>query len=192
MGRVFKIVFALLLLLIIVFLTFGSIIYMYGIGAKPEKSDCIIVLGCQVYGTVPSALLKARLDEGLRLFNEGYGRIIIVSGGKGLGEDISEAQAMKDYLVSKGMDSSKIIMEDKATSTYENIVLSKERMEDRGLRSAVIVSNKFHLRRTSLIAQKEEVTASCSGVFASGYLGYEIKGFLREILALMKYYITGR
>lgn len=192
MGKVIKYLFLLLALIFLVFIIIGFVIISFGNNAKPVKSDCIIVLGCQVYGTVPSPFLRSRLDEGCRLYNEGYGNYIIVSGGKGTGEKISEAQAMKDYLVLKGIPPEKIIIEDKSTSTLENIIFSKEKMNERGFISAVIVSNKYHLKRSSIIARKAGIEGSCSGVFVEQYKSHELAGFLREILALSRCYIIGR
>lgn len=176
---------------VLVCLFLGFVILRFSSAAAPVKSDCIIILGCKVKGSELSPFLIARTDEGLRLYNEGYGEYIIVSGGRGPGEDITEAQAMKDYLVGKGVEPSRIIIEDKSTSTYTNIKYSSEVMKQRGMKSAVIVSNKYHLRRASLMAKSEGIEGSCSGVFVSDYKTHEITGFLREILALGKYYILG-
>ncbi|WP_333887575.1 YdcF family protein [Clostridium sp.] len=177
--------------IIIVFLgaliTEVNIIY-FGKNAKPEKSDCIIVLGCKVYGSTPSPFLLWRLNEGLELYRKGYGKYIVVSGGKGPGENISEAKAMKNYLVYKGVDSSKIIMEDKSMSTMENLSNSKKVMEEKAFKSAVIVSNEYHLKRASLMAESQGIDGSYSGVFVYLYKSREITGYIREIPALWKYY----
>lgn len=172
---------------------FAAIIGGFGFFAKPEKSDCIIVLGCQVKGTVPSPFLAARLDEGIRLFKKGYSNYIIVSGGKGTGEEISEAEAMKNYLESKGIDKNKIIMEDKSLSTMENLGFSKALMDSKGFKNAIIVSNKYHLKRASVMARKNGIVdASFSGVYVSKYPSSEITGFIREIPALIRLYLLGR
>jgi len=190
-----KILIKAMLFLIIFFIISGAALGIailgFGISSKPVKSDSIIILGCQVYGTVPSPFLKARLDEGLRLYNEGYGSFLILSGGRGSGEEISEAEAMKNYLQSMGVDPEKMILEDRSESTMENIEFSKEKMEEHGLKTAVIVSNKYHLKRASLIAKKVGIKASFSGVFVSQHKNHEIKGFFREILALLKFYVVG-
>ncbi|MFC0906525.1 YdcF family protein [Clostridium sp. MT-14] len=164
-------------------------IVFFGEDTKPERSDCIIVLGCRVYGTTPSPFLTGRLDRGLELYNKGYGKYIIVSGGKGEGESISEAEAMRQYLLSKGMDNSKIIAEDKSSSTMENLINSKKIMDAMGFHSAVIVSNKYHLKRASLMAKSQHIKGSYSGVFISSYKAHEISGYIREIPAVWKYYI---
>ncbi|MCI1944081.1 YdcF family protein [Clostridium luticellarii] len=163
-------------------------VVFFGENAAPEKSDCIIVLGCRVYGTSPSPFLVWRLNRGLELYNKGYGKYIIVSGGKGEGENISEAEAMKTYLISRGMDGSKVIAEDKSASTMANLINSKKIMDQMGFKDAVIISNKYHLKRASLMAQSQHIDATYSGVFVSSYKKHEIIGYIREIPAMWKYY----
>ncbi|MGO5072570.1 YdcF family protein [Clostridium sporogenes] len=186
--KIFKgfIFFIILAFLIIVILA-SKIIY-FGVKSQPQKSDSIIILGCKVKGNDPTPFLQWRLDEGLRLYNEGYGKYIIVSGAKGPGENISEAEAMEKYLIQKGVDKNFIILEDKSKNTLENIKFSKKKMEDNNLKSSIIVSNKYHLKRAELLCQKEGIKASYSGVFVKPHMCHEIVGFLREIPALLVYY----
>ncbi|HBM80880.1 MAG TPA: YdcF family protein [Clostridiaceae bacterium] len=167
----------------------GIKIYSFGVKAMAVRSDCIIILGCRVYGTLPSPFLNARLDEGVRLYSQGFGQYIIVSGGRGNGELITEAEAMKRYLLSRGIDESKIIIEDDSISTVQNIKFSKQKMDEYNLKTAVIVSNKYHLKRASIMAADKKIRASYSGVFVRDYYGREIFGFLREIPAVIKYVI---
>lgn len=187
--RVLSVVKYLLLIAALIAIFIEADIVTFGRKAKPSKANCIIVLGCQVFGTNPSPFLQTRLNEGLRLYNEGYGEYIIVSGGKGPGEDVTEAEAMKKYLVDKGVESKNIFIEDKSNSTMENLVLSKEIMDKNKLKDAVIVSNKYHLRRVSLMAKRISIDASYSGVFVKQYKFLEYKGHLREAMALVKYLI---
>lgn len=165
-------------------------IFYFGESSKPKKSDCIIVLGCQVYGTTPSPFLVWRTEHALKLYKDGYGKYIIVSGGKGQGENISEAEAMKRYLVSKGMEASKILIEDKSGSTMANLINSKAIMDEKGLKTAIIVSNKYHLKRASLMAKQQNINGSYSGVFVTPYKYHEFIGYIREIPALIKYYLV--
>lgn len=181
-----------LYILVISFIAIIAVVFQityFGKTAKPEKSDCIIVLGCSVYGTVPSPFLTWRTEEALKLYNKGYGQYIIVSGGKGPGEDISEAEAMKRYLTLRGVDPSKIIKEDKSGSTMANLINSKAIMKKENFHTAVIVSNKFHLKRAALMAKDQGINASFSGVFVETYKYHEFIGYIREIPALAKYYI---
>ena len=169
---------------VVLVLALGGWIAAFGLMARPEKSDCIIILGCRVYGTVPSPFLVSRIEEGLRLYREGYGEYIIASGGQGSGEDISEAQAMKDYLMRRGVQESRIITEDESTSTFANLQYSKEKMLQHNLETTIVVSNKYHLARASIMAKSLGLNATYSGVFVSEHKRPEILGFLREIPAL--------
>ncbi|AST57950.1 putative membrane protein [Thermoanaerobacterium thermosaccharolyticum] len=71
----------------------------FAYNVKPAKSKAIIVLGCAVYGKNPSPFFKERLNEVIRFYKAGHGKHIIVSGGKGSGENISQAEAGKEYLL---------------------------------------------------------------------------------------------
>lgn len=190
MKKLFKIAVGIIIIMIFIIIITSISIYNFGWKSKPVKSDTAIILGCQVYGSVPSPFLMWRCDEGLRLYKDGVVSKIIVSGGKGQGENISEAQAMKIYLISKGMDESDVIIEDESASTAANLINSSRIMKQFDLKSAVIVSNKYHLKRASLIAKSLDINASYSGVFVTPYKNHEYYGFIREIPALMKYYIV--
>lgn len=189
MKRVIKFLGVLIGSLLVIFILIEAMIISFGANSKPKKSDVIIVLGCAVYGKFPSPFFKERLNEALRLYNEGYAKYIIVSGGKGEGEFISEAEAGKEYLVKKGVPAKFILLENKSFSTYENLLFSKKLMEKYSLKTAVIVSNKFHLKRSSIIAKKIGIKATFSGVFVDKYIHEEIRGFLREVPALLHSYL---
>ena len=90
------------------------------------SEDAVIVLGAAVHGKTPSLTLKKRLDKAVEYHAQNPNAVIVVSGGQGAQEDISEAEAMKIYLIENGVKSDKIIKEENATSTYENFKFSKE------------------------------------------------------------------
>lgn len=171
-----------------IYLLLLSLVVAFGYFSKPAKSDCIIVLGCMVYGQDPSPFLKERLNEAIRLYNSGYAGYIIVSGGQGKGENISEAEAMKIYLIEKGIKKEKIIKENISKNTYENLNNSKQIMDKMHFKTAIIVSNKFHLFRAKTVAEKLKINSTYSGVFVKRYIYHEAYGFLREPLGLVKYY----
>lgn len=189
MNRVKKVIIYVILFGIIVTLGLGMNIYLFGKNSKAEKSDCIIILGCSVYGETPSTFLQWRIEEGYRLYKKGYGKYILASGGKGPGENISEAEAMKRYLMSKGIKEEYIIKEDKSTTTMENLKNCKNMMEKKNLKNAVVVSNKYHLKRASLMTNKVGIDSSFSGVYVVAHKNHEIYGFIREIPALLKFYV---
>ncbi|WP_300385244.1 YdcF family protein [Clostridium sp.] len=123
-------------------------------------SKYVIVLGAGVRGTTPSLTLIQRLDATLEYVNkQEEDVIIIVSGGQGKGEDISEALAMKTYLVSKGIKENYIVMEDKSTTTNENLKFSKSIIETISSEPAdklniTVITSDFHAYRSSKIAKK--------------------------------------
>ncbi len=125
---------------------------------KPDTPKTAILLGCKVNGSSPSLMLKRRLDAAYEYLTENKDTIIIVSGGKGENEDISEAECMKEFLVSKGISSSRIIMEDKSSTTAENLEFSRKILEEYGLgNEAVIITDSFHQLRASMIAKNLDI-----------------------------------
>ncbi|GAA0725467.1 YdcF family protein [Clostridium malenominatum] len=189
MNKVMKFFLGIISLGLLTSIFLAISIYNFGWNTKAEKSQCVIILGCSVYGETPSPFLKKRIEEGYRLHKEGVVDYIIPSGGQGPGENISEAEAMKRYLLNKGVKEELIIKEDLSTSTMENLQECKKIMEEKGFEKAIIVSNKFHLKRASLMAKEVGIDGSYSGVFVEEYKSKEIYYFFREILALAKFYI---
>ena len=86
-----------------------------------NKNSTVIVLGCRVKEGRPSLMLKRRLDSAYEYLSANPDTFVIVSGGKGNDEIMSEAQCMRDYLCEKGISSDRIIMEDKSSSTYQKL-----------------------------------------------------------------------
>jgi uncharacterized SAM-binding protein YcdF (DUF218 family) len=156
---------------------------------EPQKSDVLLVLGCRLHGSKPSPSLKLRLDKALELYREGYGAIILVSGGQGPDEIMPEAQMMKKYLTENGIPINKILTEEHSTSTWENIKYSKEIMDQRGLETAMVVTNDFHIYRSISMAKKAGIPAAGAAAPSVPHLK---KGYMfRETLAVMKYWLLG-
>jgi Uncharacterized conserved protein len=180
--RIFVILGALLILLGL------SQLYIFTGGTKKitEKSDAIIVLGCKVNGKEPSRFLLERTLKAKELYSEGLGEYIILSGGQGSGEEISEAMCMKKILVDDGIPEDKLILEDKSKNTYENLNNSREIIKEKNFNSVIIVSNEFHLRRAEMLGDKLGIKAEYTGVFVKDKWFTEIYGGVREIPAIIK------
>lgn len=115
--------------------------------------DIIFVFGAGLFGDQMSLALKSRLDVAYQLALDYPLALIVVSGGQGEDEWISEAEAMASYLEKRGIAHKRIIQENKSTSTYENLAFSKDFLSFDG-KKTVLVSNQFHLYRARKIAKK--------------------------------------
>ena len=162
-------------------------------GAPEDTCDYVIVLGAGVRGSTPSLILSSRIDAAYTYLTEHPEVICIVSGGKGDGENISEAQCMFDHLTARGIDPARIWMEDQSTSTRENLRFSLALIEERtGQRPdrAAILSNEFHLFRAGLFAREQGL--HMAGVPArTPWVTLLVNYFLREIVAVWYYSILG-
>ncbi len=184
--------FGALLVLLIGIIAFGilegALIYT-GNQSPVKEANYMIVLGAKVNGTRPSAALNKRLEAALSYASNNPSTQVIVSGGKGPGENISEAQAMADYLTTHGIDQSRIILEDKSTNTNENIQYSKKLMTDSSL-TTVLVTNDFHVFRGIQIC-KENGISQISGLGAGTPWRLVINSYIREAFAVAKDYMAG-
>lgn len=163
------------------------------IADKPEPgADCVIVLGAAVRGENLSATFRARLDCAYDYLAENPETKVIVTGGMGSGESVTEASAAKRYLAGRGIAQERIYMEDRSTSTQENLLFSKEILarefdEDARL---ILVSSDYHLYRARLVAKKQGLDVETMGNRSIIYL---IPNFyLREYVAVLGYWMLGR
>lgn len=122
----------------------------------PESTDTtVVVLGCKVKNGAPSLMLRRRLDAACEYISENPEVYVIVSGGQGSDESISEAECMKDYLISRGIAPQRIFEEDKSASTDENLSFSKEIIEREELPEHItIVTDGFHQLRSDMKAHR--------------------------------------
>lgn len=171
------------------FLLLESIIIYHG-NVQPEaNAEYMIILGAKVRGTQLTRALKKRLDTAVVYLKENKETMVIVSGGQGNGEDISEAEAMKTYLITMGIEESRIIEEKQSTNTNENIQFSKEFIEGSDNR-VVIVSNDFHIFRATRIAKKQDI-GDVQGLGAPTGDILFISYYIREAFAVIKDKLVG-
>lgn len=161
------------------------------------QPQTMIILGCQVKPWGPSVLLQDRLDKALAYLQEHDQITVIVSGGQGPDEPVSEAQCMRDYLVEHGIVPERIHMEAASHNTYENLINSAALMEELGLEEAdgvVLVSNGFHLTRARMLWGRvtggEESVSTLAA--PSSHVPSRMWMYIREPLALVKSYFVDR
>lgn len=153
-----------------------------------EASDYIIVLGASVEGVVPSRTLEYRLETAYQYLITFEDSKAVLSGGQGKNEDISEAEAMFRYLVSRGIDGERLILEDRSANTYENLQNTFALLGNNKDLKLCIVSSDFHILRAKLIAS--ELGMQVSGFGAKSYIPLIPNYYVRELLAVVKELIT--
>lgn len=184
-----NIIFFLLLLVAIVIGSIEGMILHCENAKAVSDADYMIILGAQVKGSTVSRSLRYRLDTAVDYLKDNKQTKVIVSGGQGKGEDITEAEAMFVYLVNQGVESCRIIKEEHSTNTEENIRYSRQYITG-APKNIVIVSNGFHLYRALAIGKKQGLEIG-SGLAAPTDAIMRPHYYLREALAILKYKITG-
>ena len=124
--------------------------------------DAIIVLGAAQYNGRPSPVLRARLDHAIVLYREGYAPLIVVTGGVGRGDTISEAIVGRRYLVAREVPDESVIAQPVGRSTRTSMTAVGEWLRDRGLRRVLLVSDPFHMFRLRLEAHRIALEAYTS------------------------------
>jgi len=154
-----------------------------------EDLDCIIVLGAQVRDSGPSAVLQYRLDTAYDYLTEHPATRCIVTGGQGPNEPAPEADVMARYLEQRGIDPARIIVEDRALNTQQNIANSMAFLDAETERVG-IVTNNFHVFRSVALAHKKGIV-NVVGISAPSTTLYLPNNLLRESFGIAKDFLTG-
>ena len=125
----------------------------------PDDADYLIVLGCGVFGTSPSPSLRERLEAAGDFLEAHPDCVAVVSGGQGEGEDISEAECMRRWLEARGISAERILVEDRAMSTEENMTFSAPMIEAHSGKpyaenAIAVCSSEYHLYRARWLARR--------------------------------------
>lgn len=150
--------------------------------------DFIIILGSKINkdGTL-TPLLQGRVDKAIEFGNKQYEAtkkkiVFVPSGGQGKDESMAEAEAIKNYLTSKGIKGKQIIIEDKSKSTIENMKFSKERIEEIKKQAKVSFSTtSYHVFRSGVIANREGL--DCQGMGSRTKWYFYTNALIREFIA---------
>ena len=194
--RGLKLVLALVLVGVLGFSAlFGAVLSgMYDqIDGEPQV---MVILGCQVKPWGPSILLQDRLDKALEYLETEPDMTVVVSGGQGPDEHISEARAMADYLMEQGIEQERILLEDQSHNTVQNLTLTRRLLDELGYdleQDIVVVSNGFHLTRVRMLWARVWEEDNLSTLAApSSHVPSRLKMYLREPLALAKSFVFDR
>ena len=181
-----KMITNILLVMIVLFCIYCAAaigLMLYGANNPPEEGATLVVLGCQVRGKEPSHTLRLRLEAACRYLNENPRAKAVLSGGKGDHEEISEAQCMYNYLTEKGISPDRLYIEDKSTTTNENIRFSEEIIKKNGLDPRLaIATDWYHEFRAGLICRRQGYSCGAVSADTAGYLTAHL--VTREIFAI--------
>ena len=156
----------------------------------PEKADCILVLGARVRadGSL-SHSLENRCRRALELYRQGMAAKLIVCGGQGGNEPMSEAQAMRRYMLENGVRAADVLLEDKSRSTVENLANARAMMRAQGFETALVVTSDYHVQRTRWLVRDAGIRASFAAAASPGDGKLHIKARIQETESWIWYFI---
>lgn len=150
----------------------------------PHPAGAILVMGAAQYDGVPSPDLKARLDEALSLYHNGYAKLIVVTGSKEPGDTYTEAEAGARYLESRGVPASDIVQAG-GDNTYENIQDAAAELSARKTRVVLMTTDPFHEDRSMAIASDLDLVPSPTPTMTSPITGWSrLPFFLKEAMGV--------
>lgn len=161
---------------------------LYGRLGRRVRADAIIVLGSGLLGDDVSPLLASRLDRALECRGSSPAEpVIVVSGGQGADESVSEAEAMSVYLRTAGVPAQTVLLEDKAATTEQNLRFSMNLLAEHGRTGRIVaVTNNYHVFRTAVLSRKLGLRLDVVGARTASY--FVPSAFLREFVALLAEY----
>ena len=193
---IWRILAACLGLLVALFCVLEGIVIFGSGSSKDQEADVVVILGAMVYQRGPSPILVRRMNAALDWLETHPDAVVVASGGQGVDEPESEAQAMADYLAEHGIARERILLEDQSFNTYQNLsnsaALLKEQGYDLDATRVMVVSNGFHLVRVRMLADRCGLHVSTLAASMPDDLGNTIYCYGRETLALIKSFFLDR
>ena len=186
-------VFLLFLILLTGFIAYATFdIYSYGKVNKLIKSDVAIVLGAGVQTNEPSPVFQERINHGIWLYQNGYVKKILFTGGKSENNKYSDAFIAGKYAMRNGVPVKDILLEEKSTITQENIFFAIKILHENNMSTAIIVSDPLHMKRSMLMVKDYNLTAYSSPTPTTKYQSLKTKvPFLaREVFFYIGYIIV--
>ena len=153
-----------------------------------ERSDYAIVLGAAVQETgAPSRIMRNRLAAAMEFMEKNPKAMVVLSGGQGNDEPMTEAQCMYDTLISMGADPKRLILEDRSHTTRENLINSMAIIEGQGgtRQPIALITSEFHQRRAAYIADSLNIETCAVSAHTDRWF-YRVNYTLREVFAFVK------
>lgn len=179
----------LLLLLVFYIAVNAASICIYSTKDETQNADTAIILGAAATDEGVSPVFRERINHGIWLYQNGYVKKLIITGGYGDGNLYSDSYIGKQYAIGQGIPEDAILLEETSTITEENLENAMEVMENNGYDTALIVSDPLHMKRAMLMAQDKGLKAYTSPTRTSMYKSiYEKTKFTaREVFFYIGY-----
>ena len=167
-------------------------VFISGRTPRPaNKSDAIVVLGARVMpdGELSTTLLR-RVETAYEAYDAGFGDYLIVCGAQGEDEPVTEAFAMREALIRMGVPEDRVILEDQSYNTEENLGNARKIMDERGMKTALVITSDYHLQRSLWLAKDAGLVAEGMAAPGPDLWQNRIKGRAREALAWVDYWLA--
>jgi uncharacterized SAM-binding protein YcdF (DUF218 family) len=129
-------------------------VVVWGMLDQARPAESIVVLGAAQYDGHPSPVLRARLDHAIELWNHRLARIVILTGGTGSGDTTSEAVVGRGYVMKHGIPEGAILLEKEGRTTRASLLAVSRILTDRGMKTAILVSDPFHMLRLWILGRR--------------------------------------
>lgn len=188
LKRLLKILTAFCLAVILFFVFIAAQIYFYDESSESHRADAGIVLGAAVWGERLSPVFQERVNHAINLYRGGRIKKIIFTGGRGNADEDTEAGLARRFAVANGVPDADILVEEKSTSTYENLEFTKPIAEKNAIKTILLVSDPLHLKRSTEIAKSLKYEVLPSPTPTTKYQGFWSR---MKLLAHESYYYAG-
>jgi uncharacterized SAM-binding protein YcdF (DUF218 family) len=161
--------------------------------SRPQ-SDAIVVLGSAQYNGVPSSIFEARLEHALSLWEDGVAPVVVTVGGKAAGDQFTEAEAGRDYMLEAGIPAESLLPVQEGVDTLESMRAVGAAFAERGWSDAVLVTDPWHAMRAERMAEDAGIAAESSPTRQGPAVqtrNTQFRYILRETAAYLLYRVTG-
>ena len=154
-GRTIRMLLASTIATVVVFwLGWMGAVLLWSTLDQARPAESIVVLGAAQYDGHPSPVLRARLDHAVDLWNRHMAQIVILTGGRGLGDTTSEAAVGRGYVRRHGIPDAAILLENEGRTTRASLLAVSRMLSSRGMKTAILVSDPFHMLRLWILSRR--------------------------------------
>jgi uncharacterized SAM-binding protein YcdF (DUF218 family) len=154
-GRTFRMLLTSTIATVLVFWAgWMAAVFVWSTLDQARPAESIVVLGAAQYDGHPSPVLRARLDHAVDLWNHHMAHIVILTGGRGLGDTTSEAAVSRSYVKKRGVPDGAILLDSEGRTTRASLLAVSRLLSNRGMKTAILVSDPFHMLRLWVLSRR--------------------------------------